>query len=129
MNKKSIIIMIIAGVVLITSIVLLFVLKPSVGKGEANLKIDCDGKNLSKVYKAGDSFECSLAGDKFTITIKDVSDNKINLEADKYGLYPRREDGTISLVDKVKEFTLEKGDELNLELQATDSLGSLKINW
>lgn len=95
-----------------------------------NLEIDCNGDvAASTSYKVGDTFTCKLLGEDFKIKIKSVSEDKIVLKANNYGLYPRRENGSISLMDKVDEFELTKGKELVLGLQATDVSSNLKINW
>ena len=61
-------------------------------------------------FKEGDTFECELLGNNFTIKIEDISDKKIKLSSSKYGLFPIRENGSISLIDKVKNFELSKGE-------------------
>lgn len=95
----------------------------------AYLKIICDEETISKTYKEGDTFECELLGNNFTIKIEDISDKKIKLSSSKYGLFPIRENGSISLIDKVKNFELSKGEKLVLALQATDISADITIIW
>lgn len=95
----------------------------------AYLKIDCDGTDISNTYKMGDSFSCSLLNKEFKITIKSMTKGKIELEADQYGLFPQRDDGTYSLIDNVKDFDLYKDKELTLSFQATDVSSNIKINY
>ena len=93
------------------------------------LKIISDEETISRMYKEGDTFECNLLGNKFKIKIEDISDKKIKLSSSEYGLFPRREDASISLIDKVKNFELNKGKQLVLALQATDVSEEITIIW
>lgn len=93
------------------------------------LKIDCMGKDLSKEYKKGDSFKCTLLGEEFKITIKDIENDKILLKSSSYGLYPKREDGSISLRDKVNLFELPRCTRLDLVFQATDTNSKINIEF
>ena len=93
------------------------------------LKIDCNGTDLSGMYKKGDYFTCGLSETDYEITINDIEISKIKFKSSSYGLFPVREDGTISLLDKVDEFVLNRCSELDLALQATDSNENIIIKW
>lgn len=99
------------------------------GSKSIYLKINCGEKNLSNKYKEGDVFECNLSSSNFKIKIEDIKNNKIKLSSSNYGLYPEREDGTISLIDKIKDFELYKGKKLILKLQVTDYSNTITIDW
>lgn len=89
----------------------------------------CGDVYMANNYKVGDTFECDLLGDNYKIKIVNISKNKIKLESSKYGLYPKRENDTISLTDKVKKFELYKDKELVLSTQTTDYSSNITINW
>ena len=126
MNKNSKIIYIVAGIILVILIVVMF-LKPKSNNDSVDLIVLCTSETRSGVYKTGDSFKCKVAGSDYTITITEITNDTVKLQSDKYGLFPRRDDGTISLTERVKDFTLEKNKTLDLALQATDLIFSIKI--
>ena len=95
----------------------------------AYLKINCDGNDISNIYKEGDSFNCALLNLEFKLTIKSIKNNKVKIQADKYGLYPKQEDGTISLIDNEDKFELYKNKKTILELQATDVSSTIEITY
>ncbi len=97
--------------------------------GKVTLKIDCDGKDISNKFVEGDKINCELLGDEYEITIQKVEKEKMILKANKYGLFPKREDGTYSLIDKVDEFEVEKGKPTILALQVTDVSATMTIDW
>ena len=126
MDKK----IIIGIVLLILAIGVIIFLQPKKGNNmTTNLEIKCDSKDLSGEYKEGDKINCELLGEEFTITVKNITNDSIKLTADKYGLFPERDNGTISLTDKVNEFTLTKDKPLVLSLQATDVNSHITITW
>ena len=98
-------------------------------KSSVYLKIVCDDKTISETYKKGSKFECNLLGNNFEIKIEDINNKKIKITSSTYGLFPRREDGSISLIDKINEFELHKGEKLTLALQATDVYKDIVIIW
>lgn len=61
--------------------------------------------------------------------IDNIGENKINLSSSTYGLFPSREDGSISLIDDVKQFEFYKGKPLVLGLQVTDASYDITIVW
>ena len=124
--KKKLIIGLLCLLIIIGVLCFIFLKKDN---KEVSLNIDCDGIDLSKTYKEGDTFECTLISEKFTLEIKTINKNEIKLHSNRTGLFPRREDNSISLIDKVEDFTLEKGEELDLALQATDVTADLKISY
>lgn len=98
-------------------------------KGTVYLDIKCENKDLSGNYKVNDEISCNLLGIEYIIKIDEINDDKIKLSANEFGLYPKRDTGTISLTEKVKNFELVKDKELELVLQATDVHSSIVINW
>lgn len=135
-KNKKIIYVVITIVVIIGLILGWKLLKPSITSESVYikpesvyLKIDCDGKDISDTYKIGDTFKCELLGKEFTIKIKNISDKKIVLKSTSYDLYPKRSNGTISLIDEVNTFNLEKNKKLILVLQATDVSSDISIIW
>lgn len=127
MNKKYITYIVIALILVIGIIGYIFYNKQN--KYSVDLKIICGEKTISSTYEVGDIFECNLLNDNFEIKIENISNEKVDLSSSDYGLFPVRENGTISLVDKVKTFELYKGKELNLALQATDVSERITIIW
>lgn len=127
MNKKYVIYIVIASILIIGLACYIFMNNPQ--KASAYLKITCDEETISSTYKEGDTFKCTLLGDNYEIKINNISDKKINLSSSNYGLFPIREDGSISLVDKVKKFVLYKGEILVLGLQAVDTSAKITILW
>lgn len=126
--NKGLIILIVILLIVIAAIVFIVINKGN--KNEtAYIEINCDGKDLSKEYKKGDAIDCTLLGSEFKLTIEDIKKDEIEIHADKYGLFPERDNGTISLIDKVDDFTLEKDKDLILALQATDVSSSIKLKW
>ena len=93
------------------------------------LNIKYDTTEYSKTFSKGESFEFDLLGEDYKITIVNISSNKVILKANSYGLYPNREDGSISLVDNVDTFELHKDKPLVLSLQATDVSSNIEITW
>ena len=77
MKKKSIIFVVIVFVLAIFTFG--YFLINGGEKESVYLSIFCDGKDLSKMYEVGDTFECSLLGESFKIKIKSKKDDKINL--------------------------------------------------
>lgn len=126
MNKKNIIIIIVSFIIL--GITCCLFLKNQ-NNSSVYLKITCDGKDVSAMYKKGDVFNCSLLGSDYKIKIDNISDKKIFLSSSDYGLFPIREDGTISLIEKVKKFELNKGKKLILGMQTTDITKDITIIW
>ena len=130
MNKKVLSCLIVLVVIIFLGVFfLVFADKGNGSNKKINLSIDCDGIDVSGEYKKGDSFKCELLGDEFIITIKKVSGDSALLKANQYGLFPKRKDGTISLIDNVDEFELKKDKELVLAYQATDTNNEIVINW
>ena len=93
------------------------------------LKINCNGTDISNSFKKGENFEFDLLGKKYKITINNITENKIELKSNSYGLFPKREDGTISLIDNVDTFELYKNKKLVLSFQATDVSSNVEIIW
>ena len=127
MNKRNIIVVIAIVAVILIGIICCFIFKNS--SKEVVLEIHCGDINTSNTYKEKDSFKCKLPGEEFEITIKKINKDSVELSSSKYGLYPQREDGTISLIDKVDSFKLEKNNELILAYQATDTSENISITW
>ena len=94
-----------------------------------HLTVNCNGKDMSNDFKKGDSFTCDLLNSEFIIKIKNIKDNKVKLQADKYGLYPLSKNGKIDLNDKLKDFEVYKDKKLVLGLQATDISSSIEISY
>ena len=122
---------IIMGIVLLIVLLFVVVLRPNKSDDLSNvdLKITCDGNDLSGKYKEGDSFECNIVGETYVITVKSISNDIVKLKCDKDGLYPERDEGTISLLDKIRDFELTKGKKLVLRPQVTDVSSSIEIYW
>ena len=127
MNKKYVMYIIVA-LIFVIGMVSFFFLNVK-DDSSVYLDINCNGDILSDEYKEKDVFECKLGGDTFRIKVEDISNKKIKLSSSDYGLFPMREDGTISLIDKVKKFELNIGEELVLVLQATDTSDNITIVW
>lgn len=98
-------------------------------KGTVYLDIKCENKDLSGNYKVNDEISCNLLGTEYIIKIDEINGDKIKLSANEFGLYPKRDTGTISLTEKVKNFELVKDKELELVVQVTDVHSSIVINW
>lgn len=127
MNKKYIIYIVIILICFIGIVSYIFLNNQK--KYSVYLKVICGEEIISNTYKKDNTFECNILGNNFQIKIEDISDKKIKLSSSTYGLFPRREDGSISLVDKVKNFELYKGEQLTLALQATDISADIVIIW
>ena len=93
------------------------------------LKINCAGNDISDTFEKGSKFECILLGKKFEITIDDITSDNVILKSNAYGLFPKRKDGTISLIQKVNTFKLQKNKKLYLQLQVTDMSWGIEIIW
>ena len=126
MNKNLILGSLCVGVLVI---ILLFSFFLNHGLNSTYLIIDCDGTNISGVYSNGDSFNCSLLGNKFEITVVKIERNKILLKSNNYGLSKVGENGGISLRSEENEFQLERNKQLKLGLQATDVSSRITIDW
>ena len=129
MNKKTKYIICISVVIVIIIGVVFALFFMNDNSEPVKLKIDCDGKDLSNTYKKGDKIECSLLGSNFQLTIRSVSDDRVVIDANSYGLCPRSDNGAIGLTSKVKRFNLYKGEQLVLALQATDVSSDIEIDW
>ncbi|MBO5478950.1 MAG: hypothetical protein J6A04_04505 [Clostridia bacterium] len=127
MNKKYIVYIVIALIFVIG--IASYIFFNNKKQSSVYLKIICGEETISSTYKENDKFECNILGNNFEIKIEDISNKKIELSSSTYGLFPRREDGSISLVDKVKNFELYKGEKLILALQATDVSADIVIVW
>ena len=108
--KKSKILYIAIAIVIIVVFIILGwqLLKSTETPDSVYLKIDCAGEDISNTYKIDDTFSCELLGKEYTIKLKNIEKNKIILQSSSYGLYPKRENGSISLLDKIDEFKLQK---------------------
>ena len=129
--KKSKILYIEIAIVIIVVFIILGwqLLKSTETPDSVYLKIDCAGEDISNTYKIDDTFSCELLGKEYTIKLKNIEKNKIILQSSSYGLYPKRENGSISLLDKIDEFKLQKNKELVLALQVTDLSYDISIIW
>lgn len=125
MKKKYIVYIIVALLFLIATYIFFYNQK----KSYVHLKIVCGDKTISGTYKKDSKLECNLLGNDFEIKIEDINNKKIKLTSSTYGLFPRREDGSISLIDKINEFELHKGEKLTLALQTTDVYKDIVIIW
>lgn len=94
-----------------------------------NLGIDCEGADLSKTYEIGGTITCQPSTREYSIVLQEEKDGKLTLKASSYGLFPEREDHSISLSDKVDTFVLEKNKKLVLREQVTDASFEIVINW
>ena len=92
------------------------------------LNISCNGKDISNTFKKGDTFSCDLLNSQFEITIKKINDDKIKLQADKYGLAVEK-NKKIDLNEKVKSFEVYKDRKIILKLQATDISSTIEITY
>lgn len=127
MKEKIICIIIIVCVLTISFFALRYVYSGS--DKSIFLKINCGGDTITGTYKVDDQIECNLVGKEFVITIDKINEDKVKLSANNYGLFPRREDGSISLKKKIKKFELEKGKDIELVYQGTDTNKAIVIVW
>ena len=130
MKKTFLIILVI--IIVIALIGLSVVLLNKKGETEekaAYLNISINGADLSGKYRERDIFVCTFDDCKIEITVSKISDDKIQLTADSYGLYPLREDGTISLTEQINTFELVKNKPLVLCQQITDVTSQVVVSW
>ncbi len=100
------------------------------GAGEpATIVITCDNETNSLTIKTGDTFCCSVGREEFTFEIKNIEENKIEIEANQYGLTEANANGTINLMARQKNFTIKKGSSVELYLQATDISSKITFSY
>ena len=127
MNSKVIIICSVVIIVLCAGFIT--VNNSSYNTSSVHLKINYGDENISKSFKKGEKFECTLLGKNFEITIANISDEKVELKSNSYGLFPQREDGSISLIDSIDTFELYKNKKLILQRQVMDASSRIEIVW
>ena len=99
---------------------------------ETRINIECRGVNDTKeslIVRGTTKFECTLLHKRYEFTFKQLYPNKIRIDVSDYGLTKEREDGTMSLLDKVKCYTLDKGSTIKLCTQSMDHIESVIISW
>ena len=84
-------------------------------KRKANIKMNCDDTITTFEIKEGNKISCKLLGDNYEFTVNKITDDKIELEVDKYGL----NDGA-GIIKKIKSFTIDGNDELKIHTNTTD---------
>lgn len=87
-----------------------------------------DEKKTLLISESG-KYEYTLLGKKYEFSATKINDNEIEIEVSDYGLAQKKEDGSISLLDKVNNFSLKKGEKLILRTQTTDYGEEITIEW
>ena len=94
-----------------------------------SLDITCNKEDKYRIsLKEGNTFDCRLLGTDYTFRIKSINKKNIVITSNEYGL-AKEEDNTISLIDKEKEFTIEKNKQVKLATQSTDYSESIILEW
>lgn len=130
MNNKKVVM--IAAVIVIAFLTMsaYITIKNKYGKKYIKgVEIKCNGSDTSGDIKVYDTFNCKLAGTNYTFTVKSVDNDVLTIKASDYGLTDIRSDGTMSLEDKKNTFTIEKGQEVKIAPQVTDSSERMTISW
>ena len=115
--------------VIITLLVILTILVTGCEKKKVELNINCNGDKSTINLKEGNTFKCTLLTYEYTFKIKSISNNKVIITTKDRGLAKLRDNGTFSLIDKYKSFTIEKNKENTILTQSTDYQEKLIINW
>ena len=82
---------------------------------KVNIEMNCNDTITNVEIKEGNTISCKLLNDDYNFKIMKITDDKIELEVDKYGL----NDGA-GITQKVKKFTIEKDNELRIHTETTD---------
>ena len=93
-------------------------------KIEEQIEMNCNDTVTKITIKENDKLSCKLLGEEYIFTIDKISDDKIVVSTDNYGL-----DSKSSLINKEKEWTVKKGELLTLHTQSTDYQEKVTFNW
>lgn len=89
-----------------------------------NLEMHCNNLSTNLEVKENDTLSCNLLGENYEFKVTKLDEDKIILEANKYGLTSSN-----SLREKEKEFTLTKNSSITLTTQSTDYQEKVIFNW
>ena len=90
----------------------------------ANIKMHCNGIVSNFEVKKNDVLSCKLLNENYEFKVKNITDDEINIEANKFGL------GDEDNFDKEeKNFKISKNTELNLVTQTLDYQESVSFVW
>lgn len=93
------------------------------------LTYDCEGNKKSIDLKKGNSFKCKLLSTNYKFKIKSIDKDKVIITVNDYGLAKVKEDKTIDLLSKEKEFTINKSELVEIRTQSMDYSESIRIEW
>lgn len=94
-----------------------------------SIDITCHTDNPYRItLKKGNTFDCILMNKYYSFKIKSINKNNMVVVASDYGLTKVKDEG-ISLIEKKKEFTIEKNKPVEITTQTTDYNESMIIEW
>ena len=93
------------------------------------LSYNCNGEINTIEIAQGNSFKCKILSTDYKFEIKAVTGDSVMIEASDFGLSKEDENGSISLLDKEKEFSIEKGKKTKLVSQSMDYNESITFEW
>ena len=91
---------------------------------EANISMYCNDTKTEVKIKEKDIVSCKLLGEEYKFKINKISNDKIDIESNEYGLTSDN-----NLREKNKKFSLSKNDTLRLTTQSTDYQESVIFEW
>ena len=74
-------------------------------------------------------YEYTLLGKTYEFTVTVINDNEAKIDVSDYGLAQKRENGSISLLDKENRFLIKKGERIVLRTQTMDYGEEVTLKW
>ena len=102
-------------------------------------KMEKEQKQSSNDFQNNDSrtisisgngkYEYTLLGKTYEFTVTVINDNEAKIDVSDYGLAQKRENGSISLLDKENRFLIKKGERIVLRTQTMDYGEEVTLKW
>ena len=94
-----------------------------------SIDITCHTDNPYRItLKKGNTFDCILMDKYYSFKIKSINKNNMVIVSSDYGL-TKVKDKSISLIEKKKEFIIEKNKPVEITTQTTDYNESMIVEW
>lgn len=91
---------------------------------EVTLTMNCNGSTTDITIKEKDKLSCELLNTEYEFTITEITDDSITISTESDGI-----SSGAGILDSEKEWTIKKGEKVNIHTNSTDYQEEVEFNW